>query len=116
MLVIVYDPYNGVAVPDAKVANAVENMLNYPDSVFYVGNSIILDEIRLRIVRGQIPHTHVKFVYQHKDIFLNQYGNPIGDDGWPKDIFYHSDDLTSRILTAQMERRRRDNPNEQTAS
>lgn len=116
MLAIVYDPFNGSVVPDAKVAHMVDNLFDYNQSVFYVGSSLILDEIRLRIARGQIRHTDVKFMFNHKDIFLNQYGNPIGEEGWPKDMFYYSDDVTSRILQAQTGRHQRDNPNESKAS
>jgi hypothetical protein len=67
MLTVVYDPDNGTAVPDAAVASWVDDVLHMTvgsDLTVYVGSEAIVDEIRVRICRGEVSHTSIVFTYK----------------------------------------------------
>lgn len=87
-LVVEYNPDNGFAVPDNKVAEAIDyRLLRWKNNSvcsnhMLVGTASLVDEIRLRVVRGQILPSEVCFMFKSKVINILENGC-LSD--WPAD-------------------------------
>jgi hypothetical protein len=94
MITIQFDAINGKAVPDGAIPLFVDCALEtaksfnpeQPELFLLVGNHMIIDEFRLRVVRDEIHHKNIqfKFVDANGDTHIipcNQYGTL---PNWPK--------------------------------
>lgn len=82
MLCLKWDPMNGICVPDGKVAEKVSEILSdlHESNYHLIGSELLINEFRLRIVRGEIASSEVRFIVDGEDKFVNSYG---GFDDWP---------------------------------
>jgi|SRR5882672_4072025 len=81
MITIIYDPHNGDAVADGRVAQHVDSLaqaFKRPDFRLRVGCASLIDEIRVRVVRKEIEHTNVQFLFGNNGklftITCNEFG------------------------------------------
>ena len=82
MLHLKWDPVNGICVPDGKVAEKVSEILsNYEFNYHFIGSALLINEFRLRIVRGEIAASEVRFIVGGEDMFANSSGR---FDHWPR--------------------------------
>ena len=82
MLHLKWDPVNGICVPDGKVAEKVDEILsNYEFNYHFIGSELLINEFRLRIARGEIAASEVRFIVGGEDMFVNSSGK---FDHWPR--------------------------------
>jgi hypothetical protein len=81
MITILYDPHNGDAVADGRVVQYVDDLaqaFKHPDFRLTVGCASLIDEIRVRVVRKEIEHTNVQFLFANNGkLFIltcNEFG------------------------------------------
>lgn len=80
-LYITYDPEFGEVVPDGRVlnwANELEKHVDksYPNDVkVSVGSEVMLDVIRLWMVRGLFDYRNTYLIFDGKTVEFNEYGN-----------------------------------------
>ena len=82
MLHLKWDPVNGICVPDGKVAEKVSEILSnlHEFNYHFIGSGLLINEFRLRIVRGEISASEVRFIVGGEDMFANSSGR---FDHWP---------------------------------
>jgi len=107
MITIHYDP-ECRAVPDGQVAEYVNSLIaehaRSTHSVLRaVGVGSIVQEFRLRVARGEIPHTDLQFVFEGQTITINEYAR-LSD--WPKGFADFEDQRIVEIIRTMSAKRR----------
>ena len=76
MLTITYDPNFTGCVPDGRVKEVAGNIISYKDQKkeITVSNELVVDELRLRIKRGEILGTEIAFRFKGEDIPIDEEG------------------------------------------
>jgi len=111
MITIHYDPNEGYAVPDNQVAAYVDASIataksfnqDTPEARFVIGSCSIVDEFRVRVVRGEISHTDLQFTFVGKDgelvsISCSETGKL---SEWPRGFGDHTIDRLAEIGRAR---------------
>lgn len=104
MLKITYDPNNGVAVPDGKTAEWTDAIIakwiedGKPETDITIGSSMIVDQFRVRVVRGVLDASELVFLFEHWGIYV--YGSGRCTD-WPRGFCDYTDALLWEILDAK---------------
>lgn len=100
MIHIEYDPYSLIAtsIADGRAVDFVNNLIAEHRikgvSRVRVSSVIVVDELRLRVARGELPHSEIVIVYGHgTKIKLNKYG--VYESGLLPDI---AGDLSANII------------------
>lgn len=80
MLIVEYDPGYGLPMNDASVPQYVTTLISRHrftagDLRASVSTETVIDEVRLRILKGEIDHLIVRIEYEGQLITVNEYGN-----------------------------------------
>lgn len=115
---ITYDPLNGHAVADGECQTVVDNIvLQYRDKMVgriarTYSTSLIFDMLRLEVVRGNIKHTDIIFMFEGKEVVVNEYGAIVD---WPRGFCDHHGDvaeniirLAAKMMEAEIEKRKKE--------
>lgn len=79
-LQIFYDPLEGTIVPDGKVSDWADTTITQwiadgkPERQLHVGSALMIDHVRLRVVRKVIEPSDLIFRFQHWGIYVNRDG------------------------------------------
>jgi hypothetical protein len=104
---IIYNAFTGDHVPDGLVKAYVNNRLaEFAKGTGYleqieVGNGTIIDEFRLRILKGEVHHESICFVYAGRELQPNEYAVM----EWPSGFADFSNDQIGQILTLQSKKK-----------
>jgi hypothetical protein len=106
MLTIIYDAEKGEAIPDGLTKKYVDRFVlqakDLPANlVTTVSSSLVVDEFRLRVVRGEIHPKAIKFVFEGKDIWVEDDGRLAS---WPLGFCDHVSNTLREIAQAKRER------------
>jgi predicted ATPase len=79
---------NGLCLPDGQVSSWVNSFLRTcsEDCVLVIGSVILLNEFRIRVRRGEIPHNNLVLCHTNYEgevlnkLYVNKYGHL---DMWP---------------------------------
>lgn len=97
---IVYDPLDGAAVPESRVAEYVDSMIvihkNNPGWNEAIGSPSIVDELRVRVVRGEI--SNLAFIHKGEELHVRENGTL---EKWPRDFCCEMVDRIREISTAR---------------
>jgi hypothetical protein len=106
MILIHYFPNADHAIPDGKIAAYVDDLLAAHAQISNVVRSTsqgtVIQELRLRVARGELPHTDLQFVFDDHKFSLNEYA-VIYD--WPQGFADLEDRQVTEILTLAMKKR-----------
>lgn len=99
MLTIIYDPYDGEAIPDGRNQTYVDHfMLTHKglqtNLVTTISTALTLDEFRLRVARGEITPSDVRVVFQGKDIWIDSAGKL---SEWPPGLGDHMSQILREL-------------------
>jgi|SRR5271156_6456816 len=103
MITIHYDAVQGVAIPDGMVADYVTDLIALHAEGLDIGKGVlrtlssgtVIDEFRLRILRGELSHLDLQFVFEDRVLVCNEYANI---KEWPKGFCDLMDHQVSEIL------------------
>lgn len=106
MLRVVFNPFHGDAVADGRVAEYVNKQIGEfqanPGSMeIVIGVSTILYELRLRVLRGELRHDMLCFVFDNTEILVNEYGKL---SAWPEGFADCLDKYLSELVLADIGR------------
>lgn len=74
-LIVEYDPDNGVAFPDNKSEDYVENIIETPvKQRIVIGTELLVELFRCAVVEKKIKHTEIKFLFKGEIIDIDKYG------------------------------------------
>jgi hypothetical protein len=87
-------------VPDGKAQEYAEKIVRDANSATYntvllTCQELVVDYIRLAILKKLIPHTDVEFLFESNVIFSDKYGHL---DWWPDGFCDYRDKLLSEML------------------
>ena len=106
MIVIHYFPNAEHAIADGRVAAYVDDLIyshtQVSNVVRAVSQGTVIQELRLRVARGELQHTDLQFVFDDHKFSVNEYA-VIYD--WPKGFADLEDRQVTEILTLAMKRR-----------
>jgi hypothetical protein len=111
MIIVIYDPQAGAVVPDAKVSSFVNDIIMHRPGgddwrtrcqYFTIGSETIINEFRLRVAEGKLPHDELIFEFLGKPFQMNEYA-VIKD--WPEGFCDYCDKQTVGIVQASMQKR-----------
>lgn len=82
-LIIIWDGQHGACYPDGRVRSETPNLIAKlkADGVLYVGQSLIINELRLAIRRGELDAADIELVVGGAPIEVFKSGNL---QRWPK--------------------------------
>lgn len=82
-LTVEFDGDNGVALPNNKSKEYVDNVIANKATTPYVviGSDLLLSLFRCAVIENKIKHTDLKFVFEEKTIDVDKYGTC---REWPK--------------------------------
>lgn len=81
MLKVHFDPIRGYSVPDGLIESFVNDVIETrnPQAGDYeltVGSDTLVTQFRLAVAKKKIPHTDLVFVYDNKEIPVDERGSP----------------------------------------
>lgn len=101
VLRVTYDPDNGLALPDNKIAQYVSDVIRFfasnPEMIIppVVGSESIVQQFRIAVKKGMIPPERCVFIFQGAEISISTNGNL----GWWPDGFCSVIDRQLNALT-----------------
>ena len=90
MITIHYDAVHGVAISDGMVSDYVTDLIVLHSEGMDLGkgllctlsSSTVIDEFRLRVLRGELSHTELQFVFEDQVLVCNEFASlnvwPVG--------------------------------------
>jgi hypothetical protein len=75
---------DGICIPDEAIEGWIDNLINlynyykkdYDEKCkISISNEIIVDAIRLRVLKGDIDYKEIEFEYKGQKLYLNEYAN-----------------------------------------
>lgn len=100
MIILLYDPINGIALPDGKVAEVVTDILDKhdPDQHFPImvdiGNHLTVNQFRLAVADGKLRPDDIEIRYEGHKIYVDLEGKL---SSWPKGFCDHLMNLSARL-------------------
>lgn len=111
LITIVYDPCDGLTLPDGKIQKWVDDTLIKKQPAtgmilkYRIASARILDHIRLAIIQEKIKPEDFVLEHEGKNYFIDKYG--VFD--WEPDCPHLRNDLISKMVRLQMQKRIADN-------
>ena len=108
MLTIIYDPNEGLTLPDAKIEAYVRDFYadharNPQECSFCVASELFIQAARALVAEGVIPHDDVAFIFKGEILRPNEGGLL---PHWPNGFCDTGDDFVGRLLDKSIERGR----------
>ena len=104
MLIVTYNPGYGFGVADGGVVQIVDEILQKKMTRVVVSNQSVIDELRLRVCKGEISHNEIVFKFKDKYIEVNKYG--ASPSGYPKGFMSTVIDRTTELLRCACNKRK----------
>jgi len=106
MLTVIYDPNFKGCVPDGQVKKVVDNIISVMDQrpETTVSNQTVIDELRLRICKGEISHNDIIFKFGDTEIKINEYG--ACPSGYPKGFLSAHIDRVTELLRCASDKKK----------
>ena len=98
MINITYNPNFSPGVADGEVVHEVDNILLKKPEYVVVSNQTVIDEIRLRVCKGEISHEKIIFRFENKSMQINEYGAMFNK--YPKILCYNYNRITELLQCA----------------
>ena len=82
-LIVEYDPDNGIALPDNKSEEFVNDVIDNRSTISHivVGTELLMLLFRCAIVKGRIKHTEIEFLFKGDAIRIDKFGTC---ERWPE--------------------------------
>jgi len=107
MLTVRYDPLYGNVVPDGHVAayvnGVVARMHDIAEDMVTVGSELLINEFRLRVARGVIPHDQIEFMFNEEILPIRPTGKL---DEWPHGFCDYGTTQTYELIKLAAKRAR----------
>jgi hypothetical protein len=106
MIIIRYDPVDGVPVPDGAATDVVASLIELgKDGVVVASYSTdnVFFAIRLAIVEGKVSHEEVRFEFEDSVFFANRFG---AAPGAPSRFCGYTGNVAERIIRLATNKRK----------
>lgn len=67
MIKIIYDPIQGMCVPDGKAEAYANNLVSYGEAEIRVSTGLVIDYLRVAVCEGRLSLDGIEISFQHID-------------------------------------------------
>lgn len=98
---------DGICMSDEIIEEWIDNLITRysftNDYEVTISNEIIVDAIRLRVIKGEINYKEIEFDYKEQKLYLNEYAN---FSEYPEGFCTMGLNIVMQILNLQRKKRK----------